>query len=66
MQVDVGLGIRRLGGALGGGLAVGGREVVVCFEQGGALRRRKGDGLLDEVVQGGGFLWRFVSYPTLQ
>ena len=66
MQIDVGLGLGSLGGTLGGGLAVGGGEVMVCLEEGRALCRREGDSLLDEGVEGRGLLWRLVSYPVLQ
>lgn len=52
VQVDVGLGLGRLSGALAGGLAVRRGEVMVGLEEGGALGRGEGDGLLDEGVQG--------------
>lgn len=57
MQVDVGLRLGRLGGALGGGVAVRRGEVVVGLEEGGALGGEEGDGLLDEGVESGGLLW---------
>lgn len=56
VQVDVGLGVGRVGGALGGGLAVGVCECGVCLEEGGAFGGREGDGGFYEAVESGGFL----------